>query len=172
MHLFLLLAATFFAIQGVEAQTTSEVSRDSYGHKMLKGIITRQDLATDTAFKWFAESGKDYKPYEAALLALRKNKDSLSFIVFGGTWCSDTRFIVPKFFVLLDSAGISGDRVTLFGVDQKKKTIARLSETFNITNVPTIIVLKNGKEIGRVVEYGKQGMFDKELGEVIMSNRQ
>jgi hypothetical protein len=34
-------------------------------------------------------------------------------------------------------------------------------------NVPTIIVLKDGKEIGRVVEYGKTGMFDKELGEII-----
>jgi len=33
--------------------------------------------------------------------------------------------------------------------------------------VPTIIVLKDGKEIGRVVEYGKTGMFDKELGEII-----
>jgi hypothetical protein len=33
--------------------------------------------------------------------------------------------------------------------------------------VPTIIVLKQGKELGRVVEYGKYGVFDKELGEII-----
>ena len=36
-----------------------------------------------------------------------------------------------------------------------------------MVNVPTIIVMKDGKEIGRVVEYGKNGMFDKELGEII-----
>jgi hypothetical protein len=53
------------------------------------------------------------------------------------------------------------------GVDRSKKTIQHLSEAFNILNVPTIIVLKDGKEIGRVVEYGKTGMFDKELGEII-----
>jgi hypothetical protein len=29
--------------------------------------------------------------------------------------------------------------------------------------------MKDGKEIGRVVEYGKYGMFDKELGEIINS---
>jgi hypothetical protein len=28
-------------------------------------------------------------------------------------------------------------------------------------------VLKQGKEIGRVVEYGKTGMFDRELGEIV-----
>jgi hypothetical protein len=33
--------------------------------------------------------------------------------------------------------------------------------------VPTFIVLKNGKEIGRVVEYGKFGMPDKEIGEIV-----
>jgi hypothetical protein len=36
--------------------------------------------------------------------------------------------------------------------------------------VPTFIVLKNGQEVGRVVEYGKYGMFDKELGEIINSS--
>ena len=47
------------------------------------------------------------------------------------------------------------DRVTLIGVDREKKTLSHLSEALNVTNVPTIIVLKNGKEMGRVVEYGK-----------------
>ena len=36
-----------------------------------------------------------------------------------------------------------------------------------VINVPTFIVMKNGKEIGRVVEYGKTGQWDKEIGEVI-----
>jgi hypothetical protein len=52
-------------------------------------------------------------------------------------------------------------------VDRSKKTIQHLSETFHIINVPTIIVLKDGKEVGRIIEYGKSGMFDKDLGEVI-----
>ncbi|MEI9808442.1 MAG: hypothetical protein WDO16_11570 [Bacteroidota bacterium] len=39
----------------------------------------------------------------------------------------------------------------------------------NITNVPTIIVMKKGKEVGRVIEYGKEGVFDKELAEIINS---
>jgi thioredoxin-like negative regulator of GroEL len=42
-----------------------------------------------------------------------------------------------------------------------------LSEAFGITNVPTIIVMKNGKEVGRVVEYGHTGLFDKDLAEIL-----
>jgi hypothetical protein len=32
-------------------------------------------------------------------------------------------------------------------------------------------VLKNGLELGRVVEYGKKGMWDKELGEIVAGSR-
>ena len=32
------------------------------------------------------------------------------------------------------------------------------------------IVLKEGKELGRVIEYGKTGLWDKELGELINSS--
>jgi hypothetical protein len=86
-----------------------------------------------------------------------------------GTWCEDSHFIIPKFYSLLETAGFPNDRVTLIGVDRKKKTLSHLSEALNVTNVPTIIVLKNGKEVGRVVEFGKYGLFDKELGEIINS---
>jgi hypothetical protein len=71
-------------------------------------------------------------------------------------------------FSLTDAAGFSNDRITLIGVDRAKKTYSHLTEALNIINVPTIMVMKNGKELGRVVEYGKYGLFDKELGEILM----
>ena len=42
------------------------------------------------------------------------------------------------------------------------------SGVFTPTDLTTHnIVMKNGKELGRIVEYGKYGMFDKELAEVV-----
>ncbi len=162
--LFFLIASVSFQFLFAQAP---EVSRDTNGEKILKGFVSKQDLAGDTAFAWFAENQKGYAPYASALQSLKKSKDSLQFLVFGGTWCHDTQFILPKFYSLSDAAGVSQNQITLLGVDRSKKTIQHLSETFNILNVPTIIVLKDGKEIGRVVEYGKTGMFDRELGEII-----
>lgn len=165
MKQFLLIAAVILSAQIVFAQT--EISKDDNGNKVLKGFITKQELATDSSFKWFAENQKGYTPDQNALQLLRANKDSINIVAFGGTWCGDTKYILPKFFVLADAAGLSQDRITLLGVDHAKKTIQHMSEAFGITNVPTIIVMKNGKELGRVVEYGHTGLFDKDLAEIL-----
>ena len=160
------LAIVLFSAAIVFAQS-AEISHDAGGNKVIKGFMTKQELAADSSFKWFAENQKGYTPEQGALQAFKANKDSINIVAFGGTWCGDTKYILPKFFALTDAAGFSQDRVTLLGVDHSKKTIQHLAEAFGVTNVPTFIVMKNGQEIGRVVEYGKYGMFDKELGEII-----
>jgi thiol-disulfide isomerase/thioredoxin len=149
------------------AVAQTEIIRDSHGTKIIKGFMNKQDLANDTAFSWFAQNQQGYTPEQNAVQAFKKNRDSINIIAFGGTWCGDTKYILPKFFALTDAAGFSQERVTLIGVDRSKKTVQHLTEAFNVVNVPTIIVMKDGKEIGRVVEYGKNGMFDKELGDII-----
>ena len=169
MKKFLIIITAIFLVNGsVFAQSQAEISRDSKGNKVLKGIITRQDLEKDTAFAWYAENLKGYTPQSQAVDALKKNT-SIEIIAFMGTWCHDSQFIIPKFYSLLDIAGFSQNKVTLIGVDRDKKTLSHLTEALNILNVPTIIVMNNGKEVGRVVEYGKYGLFDKELGEIIAS---
>ena len=149
------------------AQTQYEISRDKNGSKVLKGLISRDLLETDTAFQWYFPNKNAYSPNADAVSAIKKNSDSIQFVVFMGTWCEDSHSVVPKFFGLLDAAGFSKDRVTLIGVDRNKRTLSHLAEALNVVNVPTIITMKNGVEIGRVVEYGKSGMFDKDLAEII-----
>lgn len=165
MKQFLFAAALIISFQTAFAQT--QISQDGNGNKVLKGFMTKQELATDSSFKWFKENQQGYTPDQNALQRLRANKDSINIIAFGGTWCEDTHYILPKFFVLADAAGLSPERITVLGVDHDKKTIQHLSEAFDITNVPTIIVMKNGKEIGRVVEYGHTGLFDRDLAEIL-----
>jgi len=162
-----LLLITFILAVASNAQDQFQVMSERPNEKTLKGIISRQVIESDTSFKWYADNMKGYKPYGDAVTALKKNADSIQLLTFLGTWCSDSHFIIPKFFSLLDSAGFPADHTTLIGVDRKKTTLSHLTEALNIQNVPTIIVYKNGKELGRVVEYGKYGMFDKELAEII-----
>lgn len=153
------------------AQTQYQVSNDAQhpGIKILKGIINKQLLSGDTSFNWYASSQKTYTPDTSVVSVLQKNKN-VSYIIFGGTWCEDTQFILPKFFMLQQKAGISDDRITFFGVDRQKQTIGNIASAMNITNVPTIIIMKNGKEEGRVIEYGKTGKWDKELAEIVAEN--
>ena len=163
----ILCLITMLSLTRLSAQQPYEVISDPSGEKILKGLITRDLLQKDSGYKWYADGLKGYTPNKAALEALTKNKDSINLVVFMGTWCGDSHFVIPKFFSLLDAAGFPMNRVTLIGVDRNKKTLAYLAEAFHLINVPTIIVMKKGLEKGRVVEYGKSGSFDKDLGEII-----
>lgn len=154
--------------------TTSSFSQNQYevlterpNEKTFKGIISREVLLSDTSFKWYAENLKGYTPNATALAGLKKNADSIQIVAFMGTWCEDSHNIIPKLYALADAAGFPNNHITLIGVDRQKKTLSHLSEALNITNVPTIIVYKHGKEAGRVVEYGKTGLFDMDLGEIL-----
>jgi len=169
MKNFTLLA--FVALLSISsyAQNQFEISPDKSGGKILKGIISREVVQSDTSFHWYAENQKGYTPNAQALAGLKKNADSIQILAFMGTWCEDSHFVIPKFYMLADAAGFSRDRITLIGVDREKKTLSHLSEALNVKNVPTIIIMKNGKEMGRVVEYGKTGLFDKDLGEILSS---
>lgn len=165
---FALAIAIFFITASVLAQTQYEVIADKDGSRILKGIISREQVEKDTSYlKWWDNSLRGYTPNEEAIGILKKNKDSIQLVAFMGTWCDDSHFIIPKLYSLLDKAAYAKEKVSLIGVDRDKKTLGYLSESLNVKNVPTIIVMKNGKEIGRVVEYGKYGLIDKEIGEII-----
>ncbi len=149
-----------------------EISQDTKHPevKVLRGIINKYLVQNDTAFKWYDANRKFYGPDSSTLNALERTKGKLQFVLFGGTWCEDTQFILPQFFKLQEMSGVPDSVVTFFGVNRAKKSLSHITDAFAITNVPTIIVMKDGKELGRVVEYGKTGKWDKELAEIIRKN--
>jgi len=135
--------------------------------KVLRGIINKYLVQNDSSFKWYSTNQKFYGPDSSTLNAMERTRGKLQFVIFGGTWCEDTQFILPQFFKLQEMSGVPDSVITFFGVNRAKKSLANIADAFNITNVPTIIVMKNGKEMGRVVEYGKTGKWDKELAEIV-----
>lgn len=152
-----------------KAQTpyTCNADPNHPGGKIYNGIITKYALINDTSFKWYASSQQIYTPKKEVLNAMSAANGKYKFILFGGSWCEDTQFILPKFFKLQEQAGIPDSDISFIGVDRNKSSLGNLAAAFNVKNVPTIIVLKDGIEAGRIVEYGKTGEWDKELAELL-----
>ena len=167
MKKYSVVLALFFAMQGF-SQNQFEVIKEG-NNKILKGVITREDISADSSFTWYKQNLAGYTPNASAVNAFKEKGTDLQVIAFGGTWCSDTQIILPKFFSIIDASAFPVSNVTLIGVDRNKKTIGHLAEALHVLNVPTFIILKNGVEVGRVVEYGKTGQWDKELGDIINS---
>jgi thiol-disulfide isomerase/thioredoxin len=136
--------------------------------KILKGILNRAVLENDTSFAWFTNNMRYGTVDEYALNAFKQKGSEFSMIIFCGTWCHDSQNLLPKLYRLFDKSGYPENKVTLVGVDREKTTLNGLHTKWNIISIPTFIVVKNGKELGRVVEYGTTGNMERELGEIVM----
>jgi thiol-disulfide isomerase/thioredoxin len=167
--IFIVAFTTLLIAQMAQAQAQYEIStaEKHSNQKVLRGIINKYLLMNDPAFTWYKPNQTSYTPDTATLSAMEAAKGKVQFIVFGGTWCEDTQFILPKFFKLQEMSGLSDEQITLFGVNEAKKSLGHIAEAFGITNVPTIIVMKDKKEVGRVVEYGKTGKWDVEVAALL-----
>ncbi len=146
--------------------TTTPVSRlsrviDSVSQEeMLIGPISYQELSAHTAFTWVNDS---FKSKLNPILLAQKLDHSLRFLVFIGTWCSDSRNIIPEFIQFANEISFPQENIQFYGVDRNKNGTDETSNIYQITNVPTIIGLKDGKEIFKIIENGKTGNWQDEL---------
>ena len=83
---------------------------------------------------------------------IRSTSAGVTVTVFFGPWCSDSKREVPRFLKVADAAGMADSTIRLYALDRTKKSADGLSEKYGIEKVPTFIVMKQGEEVGRIVE--------------------
>ncbi len=119
---------------------------------MLIGYCTREAFK-DTSFYWWWMS--EYDLYNIDSTKINEVKEGLKDVkikIIMGTWCSDSRREVPRFFKVLDAAGYPSDKVEIICVDEDKKAEDNELEDLKIDLVPTFIFSKDGHELGRIIE--------------------
>ena len=164
----LLVVVFLFVSFNSFSQVQYEVSKDQEnGLKTVKGILSRELLLNDADFAWMKNDISWYKPNADCVTNLTAVKDTIQLIAFVGTWCEDSQIVFPQLLKMLDQVGFDMKRLTIIGIDRKKTTLGSLTQALGVTKAPTIMVLKAGKEIGRVEEFGKYGIYDKELAEIL-----
>ena len=121
-------------------------------------IITRKKLDNTVKYTWFTKSYSTYKPNDSLVKSIRKVRKHLKFVVFGGSWCEDTHIWLPRFYKVMESAGVKKKNIALYGVDRDKKPAGNVKDKtaperdYKIDRVPTFIVYYDDKEIGRIIE--------------------
>ena len=135
------------------AQKTYVTAKDDQtGAVVFKGPITMADLSGEHSFSWMKRGETDYKPDSAAIKALRFALPAYTLVTFMGTWCDDSQSIIPKLAKVLQAARYPADKEVMYGVDRDKQTTGVESKIYDIKRVPTIIVFKGNKEVGRITE--------------------
>jgi len=134
---------------------------------ILLGIQERETLEEAPYDHWFDTNyDDDHKVDTETISAVSEALKNTDMTIFMGTWCEDSQLQVPAFFHILDEAGYDSDRVTLITVSEEKDTPQGLEEGRNITNVPTIIFIKNDQELGRIVEFPVETL-EKDMAKIL-----
>ena len=143
---------------------SKKVFRD--GANMLYGEITRDDLFSEYP-AWY-DNYVDYEPDSAVISSLSNPNPDLKIEIFLGTWCSDSRREVPKFYKIVDeSKFVENGQIKLWAVDRSKSLDSGLTDEREITNVATFILYKNETEIGRIIEQPEHDNIEKDLFSII-----
>ena len=147
------------------AQTTNQCVVDQKsGKPMLVGTCTREAFQ-DSSFAWWFNSEYDnYELDNEALSHVKIDSEFHSITIVMGTWCSDSRREVPRFYKILDSLRFPASKVKLIMVDRKKEAAEVDISSLNIELVPTMIFYNDGLEVGRIIETPKETLEKDILG--------
>ncbi len=114
------------------------------------GKVKMEDVYTN--YPRFLEAAQAARIDGTVVQRLAAVDRDIVFMVFLGTWCSDSEEHVPVFHELLRAANNSHFQIEYYGVDRKKDDGLGLARRFEIERVPTFILMEGSEELGRIVE--------------------
>ncbi|MEO8499860.1 MAG: thioredoxin family protein, partial [Vicinamibacteria bacterium] len=123
---------------------------------ILVGPVTRADLQTSPYAEWFDGQYSRYQPAASIVESLRPRLAAVKVEAYFGTWCGDSRRQIPRLMRLLDMEGFDEARLSLIALSDRpmefKQAPGHPEAKRQVHRTPTIIVLKDGAEVGRIVE--------------------
>lgn len=123
---------------------------------MLLGQHPREDLQKPPFSTWFNNNYADFTINKDSIQILSPLLSGLSFEIFMGTWCPDSRREVPRMLKILDACHVPADSIRIIMVDYRegayKQSPGHEEKGKDIRHVPDLLVLDHGLEKGRIVE--------------------
>ena len=135
---------------------------------ILVGEIDLLGLSKEPYKTWFDEN---YQTYVVDLESLQEAPfEDIEIDLFLGTWCEDSQLQVPQFYKILVQTGYDMSNFRMIAVDNHPDRDLQSPEGehqgMNIEFVPTFIFYREGKEIGRIVEY-PEDTLEKDMARIL-----
>ncbi|MGY8911463.1 MAG: thioredoxin family protein [Flavobacteriales bacterium] len=143
-------------VEEIAREKAAEVTAEKNDRGYLIGIANKESFTDDAYKSWFDSRYEEYETDKEVIEQLKGEINNFTIKAFMGTWCGDSKRETPRFYKILDETGFNQDYFELITVGRNKKTPDNLQEGYDILRVPTFIFFKNGKEVGRYVEYPRE----------------
>jgi thiol-disulfide isomerase/thioredoxin len=135
-----------------EAELNRVINDPEQNEDILIGYCNRSGLEGAIFGAVFQEYYRIYEPDKEITAKMKGLTDSVFVLIVMGTWCSDSEEQVPKFFKVLDKIRFSSRHLTVICVDSQKKAGDVDISKYDVHRVPTFIVFRNEREVGRIIE--------------------
>jgi len=126
---------------------------DRVEDEILYGQINLEGLNGTLCSSWFKSGLQAYKIDRNLLVELKK-KDlaGLKMTLVLGTWCHDSHNQVPRIIKILEALNFPMSKVDMFAMDTHKQAPGVDLNVIKVSLVPTLIVFRGTKELGRIIE--------------------
>jgi len=149
------------------AQDYNTIIIDDESEKpMLIGYCTREAF-NDTSFsEWWNTKYNTYEVDVTTVEEIKTHFENVEIKLVMGTWCSDSRREVPRFYKILNEIGYPSENVSLINVNREMIGMADEVNGMEINFVPTIIFYRNDEEVGRIIEMPYESL-EKDMLEIV-----
>jgi thiol-disulfide isomerase/thioredoxin len=164
----LFLAAQQLSAQKVVMNREVESQKDG---KMLLGNQLKEQFLKAPYADWYVKEHDEYVLDQKAVSELKKEKiGTYDIIVFMGTWCEDSHRDFPRLMKILEAVNYPENKLNIIAVNRKKESPTGDESLYNLQKVPTIILKRYGKEIGRIIEMPTTGYIERDLVQILKKN--
>ena len=150
MKTLLLFITNLFFLTSLSSQSYI----DKKGKQQLWGKVNIEELTKGDFKEWYDKNLEDFETN----LTKKDGKlfKEVKVKVFIGTWCGDTKYLLPKFVKCWESMGLDMEDLDIIALHREDKLYKQGPDNetagLNIHRVPTFIFEKDGEEMGRIVE--------------------
>lgn len=146
------------------------VQRRQNPSEPLVGLLTRQKIEQDFP-DWRNPKDEEDKPELTAAKDLGHVSQGALVTVYLGTWCGDSRRELSRWWRALDMLGTTPPfDIRYIGVDRQKQG-PHVASDLDLRFIPTFVVSREGRELGRVVESAPRGI-EVEIKSLISGEKQ
>lgn len=115
------------------------------------GAITGPEILA--SFDSFNKHMQQSHYSSAEIALLQAVAEPIEVKVFFGQWCHDSVREVPRLIQLFEQANNGNISASFYALDTAKSDPQGQALKYGIKRTPTVIVYKNGEELGRFLEY-------------------
>ncbi|MFD2889858.1 hypothetical protein [Chitinophaga cymbidii] len=143
------------------------MAQNGNGAGQLKGKIKMKQLISDSAFAWFYTGVNKYQVNENMVNYIKTNKDKVQLVALVNTTDQASKDLLTKFYKVMILSSVPEESIHLYGFDNSGSSGDATADGYKAKRLPVIIVMRDGKEEGRISGTPKETV-EQDLAQIIM----